>query len=182
MMGGSFLLHRGQDSPSFSVPVLLCCLLLEWKIEWNRNYFQSTDVVQTDTSEVKRVRHAARRKSTSGVKRCFLVAIAGLIFGAMFSSAIYHHLQVTYDGRHVKIKDVLNDFWQSEAYRDLIQGLNALMREMVSFYMKHGLRGIWDQLWRILDFEKDRRAFQVELIECDVEIVANCFLDSQSGH
>lgn len=154
-LGMPFIVWSKEGSPSFNAAGLLSSLIFEWKIEWNPAYFPELPAVQSKDSP------APKRKRRRFIQRCLIVAFGALIFGTIFTSALYQNLQVDIKGRRVKVKDVLLDFFKSQEFVLLYQQLWNVLRQLWTFYLKHGLKGIWTQIWMALDSESDKQAFEV---------------------
>ena len=84
-----------------------------------------------------------------------------MLFAGIFTSAIYQNLQVDVDGRRVKIKDVLADFFKSQEFLLFYKQLTRIVHHLFSFYMQYGAKGLWNQIWAILDLENQQQAFKV---------------------
>jgi hypothetical protein len=154
LLGLPFLFVRGDSSPSFNMAAFFSCLLFEWKVDWNANYFDGQTKVTKATP--KRRRHI--------VKRCLIFGMGALVFCSILSSAVYQNLQVDINGERVKIKDVLWDFFKSQEFIQLCQQLSNVFRQIWAFYQQFGFKGMWTQIWSALDLESDKQAFEVSSI------------------
>jgi hypothetical protein len=143
ILGMPFLIWRADISPSFNIPAFLSSWIFEWKIEWNPTYF-------------------SKRKRRYFIKRCLIFGFGVIIFSAIFTSAIYQNLQVDIKGRHVKIKDVLTDFFKTQEFILLYQQLSNIVRQLWNFYLQYGFKGIWTQIWLAIESESDKQAYEVE--------------------
>ncbi|CAF0793864.1 unnamed protein product [Didymodactylos carnosus] len=174
-LGFPFLFTRLHLSPSFNISAFLSCLLFEWKVDWDHNYFDT--IVLSKKSETLR----SSNKTTSTVetlqqkpplksrrktlKRYTIFFIGLLVFGFFTSSAIYQNLNVDINGEKVKVKDVIADFFKSQAY----QQLRHVLSEIWAFYLKQGLTGIWTEIWTTFDFESDKQAFELLELKPDAD-------------
>jgi hypothetical protein len=158
LLGMPFLIWRA-DSPSFNISALLSSLIFEWKIEWNKEYFPSIPITKSIESQPF---ISPKRQRRHIIKRCLIVGLGALVFGVIFTSAIYQNFQVDINGQRVKIKDVLSDFFKSQEFILLCQQLSSVMRQLWAFYLQYGFKGIWTQIWTTLDFESEKQAFEVE--------------------
>ena len=150
LLGLPFLIGRVDSSPSLNIVAFLSSWIFEWKIDWNSDEF-----VVDVSSKPKIRRHF--------VKRCLIVGLGAIIFCSIFSMAIYQNLHVDINGERVKVKDVLSNFFQSQEYLQLCQQLSSVMKQLWAFYLQFGFKGIWTQIWTALDFESDKKAFEVTM-------------------
>lgn len=161
LIGLPLLIRPPNLAPSFNISIILCCIMFEWKIEWNFDYFQMTAISKIKDSTPSVSLKQMRIKRRHIVKRCLLYGLGALIFAGVFTSSIYQNLQVDVDGRRVKIKDVLNDFFKSQKFLLFYEQMKRILHHLFSFYMQHGVKGLWKQIWAILDFENQQQAFKV---------------------
>jgi len=143
ILGMPFLIWRSDVSPSFNIPAFLSSWIFEWKIEWNPTYF-------------------SKRKRRYFIKRCLIFGFGVIIFSAIFTSTIYQNLQVDIKGRHIKIKDVLTDFFKTQEFIVLYQQVSNIVRQLWTFYLQYGFKGIWTQIWLAIESESDKQAYEVE--------------------
>jgi len=114
-------------------------------------------------------------------KRLILFFFGLALFGFFVSSAIYQNLIVDIDGEQVKVKDVIQDFFKSQAY----QQFRSILGELWVFYLKHGLTGIWKEMWTAFDFESDKQAFEVLNLRTDAsqkDIIIQCKTLARKWH
>ncbi len=171
MLGIPLLIRPADASPSFNIPAILSSLIFEWKIEWNPGYFSDVFIIKSDESQSSSSLKPIKRKRRHFIKRCLIFGIGVIVFSTIFTSAIYQNLQVDINGRHVKIKDVLADFLKSQEFVLLYQQLTNVMRQLWTFYLRYGFKGIWTQIWMELDSQSEKQAFQV--------IELNSFIDNK---
>ncbi len=148
ILGMPFLVWRSDLSPSFNIPAFLSSWIFEWKIEWNPTYFHETQ--------------PKRKRRGHFMKHCLIFGLGVIVFSAIFTSTIYHNLQVDIKGRRVRIKDVLTDFFKSQELVLLYQQISNIVRELWKFYLQYGFKGIWTQIWMAIDSESERQAYEVE--------------------
>jgi len=158
MLGMPFLVWRTDLSPSFNIPAFLSSLIFEWKIEWDPSYLSHIFIAKSNESESS---VSPKRKRRHFIKRCLIFGIGVLVFSAIFTSAVYQNLQVDIKGRRVKIKDVLTDFWKSQQFVLLYQQLSNVVRQLWAFYLQYGFKGIWTEIWMVIDSESDKQAYEV---------------------
>jgi hypothetical protein len=149
MLGLPFLIVNGDASPSFNIAAFISSWIFEWKIEWNPEYFPNK-------SQKK------KRPKKSIIKRCLIYGCGTIIFGIIITSAIYQNLYVDINGEHVKIKDVLADFFKSQEFIQLCNQLSSVSKQLYAFYLQYGFKGIWKEIWQALDSESDKQAFEVK--------------------
>jgi hypothetical protein len=155
------LIWRTDLSPSFNIPAFLSSWIFEWKIEWNPTYFSNLSI---KTSNEFKSSISPKRKRRHFIKRCLLFGFGVIVFSTIFTSAIYQNLQVDIKGRHVKIKDVLKNFFKSQEFVLLYQQISNIIRELWTFYLQYGFKGIWTQIWMAIESESDKQAYQVRMI------------------
>lgn len=158
IIGIPFLVWRKDLSPSFNISAFMSCLCFEWKIEWDPTYFPNLFITKPDESKPT---SAIKRKRRHFIKRCLIFGCGVIIFSAIFTSTIYQNLQVDIKGRHVKVKDVLADFFKSQEFVLIYQQLSNIVRQLWAFYLQYGLKGIWTQIWMEFESESDRKAYEV---------------------
>lgn len=146
--GIPFLMVDSDTSPSFNIVAFLSSLIFEWKIDWNFEYF---------SKESPKKKHI--------IKRCVTYGCGAIIFGVILTSAIYQNFQVDIHGERVKIKDVLTEFFKSQEFYQL----SNVCKQLYYFYLQYGFKGIWTQIWEILDYESDKQAFDVR--DCLIEMI-----------
>jgi hypothetical protein len=159
ILGMPFLVWRSDLSPSFNIPAFLSSWIFEWKIEWNPTYFSNLLIMKSNKSQSF---NTPKQKRRHFIKRCLIFGLGVIVFSAIFTSAIYQNLQVDIKGRHVKIKDVLTDFFKSQEFVLLYQQLSNIVRQLWAFYSQYGFKGIWTQIWMAIEFESDNQAYKVE--------------------
>ena len=142
-LGLPFVFGYRDSSPSLPSVVFLSCCLLEWKIDWDIDYLTS-------------------KEQPKFLKRCLIYGAGGLIFGLVLTSAVYQNLQVNINGENVKIKDVLSDFFKSNEFVLIYQQLANIVKQLYGFYLQHGFKGLWTEIWTALDSESDRQAYEVQ--------------------
>ena len=162
-LGLPLLIRRFDEGPSFNIPVLFCCIIFEWKVEWNTEYFQMTVVTKPNEPSSSVFLKETGRKRRHIVKRCLFYTLGAFVFTGIFASAMYQNLHVDINGQRMKIKDVLADFFKSQEFLLLYEQLKRILRHLITFYMQYGVKGIWNQIWTILNFENERQAFKVNL-------------------
>jgi len=158
ILGMPFLVWRTDLSPSFNIPAFLSSWIFEWKIEWNPTYFSNMFVIKSNESQPST---SPKRKRRHFIKRCLIFGLGVIIFSTIFTSAVYQNLQVDIKGRRVKIKDVLTDFFKSQELVLLYQQLSNVVRELWTFYLQYGFKGIWTQIWMAIDSESEKQAYEV---------------------
>jgi len=158
ILGMPFLVWRTDLSPSFNIPAFLSSWIFEWKIEWNRTYFPNLSTTKSTSS---RSSMPSKRKRRHFVKRCLIFGLGVIVFSAIFTSTIYQNLQVDIKGRHVRIKDVLTDFFKSHEIISLYQQLSNILRQLWTFYLQYGFKGIWTEIWMTIDSQSEKQAYEV---------------------
>ena len=161
MLGLPLLIHRADASPSFNIPAIFSSLIFEWKVEWNPGYFSDIVITKSNESQSSPSLKPMKRKRHHFIKRCLIFGLGIVVFSAIFTSTIYQNLQVDINGRHIKIKDVLADFFKSQEFVLFYQHLSELIRQLWTFYLRYGFKGIWRQIWMVLDSQSEKQAFQV---------------------
>ncbi|CAF4428642.1 unnamed protein product, partial [Didymodactylos carnosus] len=163
-MGIPFLFIRIYSSPSLNISAFLSSLLFEWKVDWDRNYFDTVVVSKQPKTLSKPATTIVVKHQKTPLKRRentfkhYIIFLSGLLVFSIFaSSAIYQNLNVDINGEKVKVKDVITDFFKSQTY----QQLRHVLLEIWTFYLTHGLTGIWTEIWRTFDFESDKQAFEL---------------------
>jgi len=159
ILGMPFLIWRADVSPSFNIPSFLSSWIFEWKIEWNPTYFSNLLITKPNQSQSSSL---PKRKRRHFIKRCLIFGFGVIIFSAIFTSTIYQNLQVDIKGRHIKIKDVLTDFFKTQEFIVLYQQVSNIVRQLWTFYLQYGFKGIWTQIWLAIESESDKQAYEVE--------------------
>ncbi|CAF1365155.1 unnamed protein product [Adineta steineri] len=175
--GIPFLMTNGNTSPSFNIAAFLSCLIFEWKIDWDSEYFPEESTSTSTKAEKKPRRHI--------IKRCLILGCGAIVFGIILSSAIYQNLHVDINGERVKIKDVIADFFKSQEFIQLYNQLSYIMKELYNFYLQYGFKGIWTQIWSELNSASDKQAFEVLNLKSDAsqkEIELQCRTLSRKWH
>ena len=145
ILGLPFLISYKDSSPSFKIVAFLSSWVFEWKIEWNHDYFPRS-----------------KRRKQSFLKRSVIYGTGAIIFTLIFTSAIYQNFQVDINGEHVKIKDVLTEFFKSHEFIQIYQQSKNVMKQLYAFYLLYGFEGIWTEIWTTLDSESDNQAYEVK--------------------
>ncbi|CAF1184356.1 unnamed protein product [Adineta steineri] len=182
ILGMPFIVWRSDLSPSFNIPAFLSSWIFEWKIEWNPTYFFDESVMKSNELQCSKL---SKRKRRHFIKRCLIFGFGIIIFTSIFTTALYQNLQVDIKGRRVRVKDVLIDFFKSQQFLLLYQQLLNVLRQLWSFYLKHGFKGIWTQIWMALDSESERQAFETLNISYDASqktIETQCRTLSRQWH
>ena len=153
-----FLAWRKDLSPSFNIPAFLSSFVFEWKIEWNPTYF--SNLSGTKPTQMQSF-ISSKRPRRHFIKRCLLFGVGVLVFSAIFTSTIYHNFKVNVNGRHVRIKDVLTEFFKRQGMVSLYQQLSNIARQLWRFYWQFGLKGIWAEIWMLIESENEKHAYEV---------------------
>lgn len=161
LLGIPFIIWRIDSSPSFNISAILSSLIFECKLEWNPTYI--TNLIDSKSTEHKLSVSSSHRRRKRGlvIKRCLIFGLGLILFSAIFTSAIYHNLQVHIAGRRVRIKGVLEEYFQTQDAQVLHEKLSSILRELWAFYLQDGLRGIQTRIWLIFNFGTDTQAFRV---------------------
>jgi hypothetical protein len=85
-----------------------------------------------------------------------------MIFGIILTSSIYQNFHVDINGERVKIRDVLTEFFKSQEFIQLYHQLTSVSKQLYAFYLQYGFKGIWTEIWKALDSESDKQAFEVK--------------------
>ena len=152
-----FLLWGGHLSPSFNVSAFLACWIFEWKIEWDPTYFVDASTTKTTDSSAKQ----RKRHRNDSVKRYALFVLGAVVFSAIFTAAMYQHLQVDMNGQHIKVKDVVADYFKPGGLLLLYRQLSGVVNEFCSFLRQFGVRGLWAEVWTTLNYPSEAQAFKV---------------------
>ena len=156
-LGLPLIVSRNESSsPSFNLSAFLCSLFFEWQVEWNPTYFSKLIITKESQCSIP-----PKRKRRHFVQRCLVFGLGIMIFGTVFTSAVYQNLHVDIKGRRVKVKDVLSEFFKSQEFLLLYQQMLNILRQLWTFYLRHGLKGIWTQIWMVLDSESEKQAYEV---------------------
>lgn len=153
LLGSTFSVLRGDNPFSLNVITLVCCLIFQWKVEWNPDYLNCSSQSSKNVNERVRRRHF--------VKRCLIFGFGAVLFCSIVSCAVYQNLQVEINGERVKIKDVLQSFFNSPQYLQLCQQLSGVFKQLWAFYLQYGFKGLWTHIWSILDLEGEKKALEV---------------------
>jgi hypothetical protein len=149
ILGLPFLIGSQDSSPSFNIVAFLSCWIFEWKVDWDSEYFPNKSKPKKQRQHI--------------VKRCVIFGVGAMVFGLILTSAIYQNFQVNINGESVKIKDVLSEFFKSQEFLHLYQQLSIVMKQLYSFYLQYGFKGIWTQIWAVLDSQNDKQAYEVKI-------------------
>ncbi|CAF1206549.1 unnamed protein product [Adineta ricciae] len=156
LFGLPLIVSRNESSsPSFNLSAFLCSIFFEWQVEWNPTYFSKLIINKESQCSIP-----PKRKRRHFVQRCLVFGLGIMIFGTVFTSAVYQNLQVDIKGRRVKVKDVLSEFFKSQEFLLLYQQILNILRQLWTFYLRHGLKGIWTKLWMVLDSESEKQAYE----------------------
>jgi DnaJ family protein C protein 22 len=149
IFGIPFLIVNRDTSPSFNIVAFLSSWIFEWKIEWNSEYFS---------------KKSEKKKKIRFMKRCLIYGCGAIIFGIILTSAIYQNLQVDIhgNGERVKVKDILTDFFESQEFQRIYYQLSNVGRQLYGFYLRQGFKGIWNEIWKALNKERDKQAYEVK--------------------
>ncbi|CAF0817389.1 unnamed protein product [Rotaria sordida] len=181
--GMPFLIWRINSIPSFNIAALFSCWIFQRKIQWNREYFSNILITKSsDHHQFLISSKKIKRKRYDIIKRCLIFGFGTIIFSTIFTSAIYQNLQVDIKGQHIKLKDVLNDFFKSQEFILIREKLSIFIRQLWAFYSHYGFKG----LWMILDFEKnEKQAFEIlnlSNVASQREIESQCRTLSRKWH
>ena len=157
LVGMPFLLWGGHLSPSFNVSAFLASWVFEWKIEWDPTYFADASSTKGTESSVKQ----RKRHRNDIVKRYALFALGAVVFSAIFTAAMYQHLQVDINGQHIKVKDAAADYFKPGGLTILYRQLSGVANQVWSFLRRYGVRGIWAEVWTTLNYPSEAQAFKV---------------------
>lgn len=152
------LLGHYHSSPSFNLPVLLSLLFFQWKVQWNSEYFTEELKPKSTESQCPTTLKQTKKKRMHILKRCLILGLGIVVFSTMFTSAIYQNLHVNVNGRRVKVKHVLSNYFKSKEFILLRQQLLSFTRKLWAIYLEHGFKG----LWNILDLENKKQAYEVK--------------------
>ncbi|CAM4779028.1 unnamed protein product [Rotaria magnacalcarata] len=149
------------SSPSFNLPALLSSLVFELKIQWNSEYFYNITVSKPTAHQSLTSSKQIKRKRSHILKRCLIYGLGAIVFSTIFNLAIYQNLEVHVNGRRIKIKDSIDDFFKSKEFLLLRQRLAMVARQVWAFYFQYGFKETWRYIWRTLDLESEKQAFEV---------------------
>ncbi|CAM4921773.1 unnamed protein product [Rotaria socialis] len=185
VFGMLFLAWVNYSSPSFNLPALLSSLVFELKVQWNSEYFYNITASKLMAHQSLNSSKQIKRKRSHILKRCLIYGLGAIAFSTIFNLAIYQNLEVHVNGRRIKIKDSIADFFKSNEFLLLRQRLVMVARQLWAFYFQYGFKETWRYIWRALDLESEKQAFKVLNISrtaSQKEIESQCRTLSRQWH
>ena len=148
-----FLMGILNGKPSFNIAAWISSWILEWKIDWDTDYLPKKSEVRQQKKKYKQRTHF--------VKRSLIVAVGGILFLSILTSAICQNLEIEINGEKMKIKEVLGDFIRTKEYVHSYQRVVKVVKELYAFYRLHGFDGSWVHVWKSLDSQNVEQAYEV---------------------
>lgn len=142
-----------NGKPSFNIAAWISSWILEWKIDWDTDYLPKKSEVRQQKKKYKQRTHF--------VKRSLIVAVGGILFLSILTSAICQNLEIEINGEKMKIKEVLGDFIRTKEYVHSYQRVVKVVKELYAFYRLHGFDGSWVHVWKSLDSQNVEQAYEV---------------------
>ena len=119
---------------------VLTTLFLEWNINWDVDYYKNKKNLK---------KSFLRRAFTLSALSCFYVILISLF--------VWNNASLTVNGERVPLKESVKQYFQSEKFLKLYEGLNVLW----NFYQAHGLTKLYYHLFYDGDALKISNAYDV---------------------